>query len=105
MDRETSSVQKRYAHQVLNIEDLPTQSMKGEIETLEVEIYFSQKDATCINPHNDDPMDITVRCDDREIKSVLVDQRSFAYIISFHSPTTKHFFFQNMLGNSLVTPQ
>lgn len=43
------------------------------MKTLEIEITFLDKDATCIHPQNDDPMIITLRCDDWEIRRVLMD--------------------------------
>lgn len=46
-----------------------------------VEIIFSKREATNIHPYNDDPMVITMRCDEWKIKRVLVDQGSFAYIL------------------------
>lgn len=39
----------------------------------EATIIFLEKDAVGIHPHNDDPA-ITVKCEDWEIKKVMVDQ-------------------------------
>lgn len=78
---ETSSSRKRYARQILSIEDLPKVNIKGELQAPKSMIAFSEKDATGIHPHNDDPMVITVKCKVCEIKIVLVDQESSADIL------------------------
>lgn len=44
-------------------------------------ITFSEKDAANIHPYNDDPVVITVRCNEWEIKRVLVYQGSSADIL------------------------
>lgn len=74
--RETSSAHKRYVHQILNIENLP-KSMK----TPEVVISFSEKYVFGVHPHNDDLMVIEIKCEEWEIKRVLVDQGSFVVIL------------------------
>lgn len=78
---ETISSRRRYVHQVLNIEDLSNKEGGGEPKTSESKISFSKKDAANINPHNDDPVVITVRCDEWKIKIVSVGQGSFADIL------------------------
>lgn len=80
-DGETSFPQREYARQILTIEDLPIDPKKGETKAPEAEISFSKKDEACVHPHNDDPMVITVRCDDWKIKRVLVDQGSSINIL------------------------
>lgn len=47
----------------------------------EVVITFLEKDASEIHPHNDGPMVIVVKCEEWEIKRVLVDQGSFTNIL------------------------
>ena len=78
---ETISSRRRYAHQVLNIEDLSNKEGGGKSKTSVSKISFSKKDAVNINPHNDDPVVITVRCDEWKIKIVPVDQESSADIL------------------------
>lgn len=51
---------------------MPINSEIGETKSLEVNIAFSEKDAANIHPHNDDPVVIAVRCNDLEIRRVLV---------------------------------
>lgn len=52
-----------YALQVLNIEDIPNEPKEGESKTTETKISFLEMDAIGILPQNEDPMVITVRCD------------------------------------------
>lgn len=59
-----------------SIEDLPNEIKESKTKTPEIEIAFSEKDATSIYLYNNDPMVITVRRNDWKIKRVLVDQRS-----------------------------
>lgn len=70
---QTSSTSRRYARQVLNIEDLPKELNQGEPKILQIDINFF-KDTIGIHPHNEDPMVITIRCDQWEIRRVLIDQ-------------------------------
>lgn len=51
----------------------------------EVEMDLKKKDATSLRPKNDDPMAIIVKCDDWEIKRVLVAQGSYEYIIYWNA--------------------
>lgn len=81
MGREFSFIRRRYALQILNVENLPTDLKESETTTLKVEISFSKKDLVGIHPYNDDPMVITMRCGDWEIKIVLVDQGSSVDIL------------------------
>lgn len=48
---------------------------------LETMVIFSKKDAVGIHPHNDDPMVITVKWEDCEIKRALINQRSSTNIL------------------------
>ena len=45
----------------------------GDTKASEVDVDFSEKDATYIHSHNDEPMSITMRWGDRGIRRVLVD--------------------------------
>lgn len=78
---ETSFARRRYARQVLNIQDLPKELDEGEPKTPETEIAFSEKGVTGIHPHDENPMVITVTYDEWEIIRGLVDQGSFMYIL------------------------
>lgn len=60
---------------------MPTYLKEGETKTPEVEIAFSEKDVVDIHPYNDDPMIITVRYKEWEIRRVLVDKGSPTYIL------------------------
>lgn len=57
-DGETSSTYKRYAHQILNIDDLSIIEGRGEPKNLEAKISLYEKDATAIHSHNDDPKEV-----------------------------------------------
>lgn len=46
---------------------------------------FSEKVVDDIHPHDDDPMVITLRCDEWEIKRVLIDQRSYEYLLYYEA--------------------
>lgn len=78
---ETNSTYRLYARQVLTIKGSNTNPDLGEIETPKCEIAFFRKEGAGIHPHGGDFMVITVRCDDRKIKRVLIDQRSFVDIL------------------------
>lgn len=80
---ETIFSRRRYARQILTKEDLPTGSKIGETKALEVKISFSEKDAICIHPHNDDPIIITIRCDECEIIRVMLHKGSSTDILYF----------------------
>lgn len=82
---ETIFARQRYACQILTKEDLPTSSKIGETKALEVKISFSEKDAICIHPHNDDPIIITIRCDECEIIRVMVYKGSSTDILYLDS--------------------
>ena len=75
---ETRSIQTRYARQILSVENLP--EVKS-IKALEAMSVFSQEDAFEVRPHNDDPIFIVVKCEEWEIKKVLVYQGSSADIL------------------------
>lgn len=79
--QETNSSRKRYARQILSVENLPQVNMEGELEASEAKTAFSEKYATDIHTHKDDTMVIVVKREDWEINRVLVDQGSFAYIL------------------------
>lgn len=61
---ETSSARRRYAPQILNIEDLLNIKGEGESKALEAAIAFFEKDVVGIHPYNDDHMVITVKRDE-----------------------------------------
>lgn len=69
------------AHQILNIEDIPNVEGEGESNIPEAIIAFLETDVYGIQSHNDDTTITIVRCDECEIKRVLVDQRSSTYIL------------------------
>lgn len=62
------------------IYDLPKESKEGETNRMQ-QILNIEKDVACIHPHNSNPIVITVRCDDWEIRRVPVDQGSYADIL------------------------
>lgn len=80
-DRETRSTNRRYARQFLIVEGSPISSDLDEKKTTEYVITLSKNDVASIHPHDNDPMVITMRCDDWEIKRVLIGQESFADIL------------------------
>lgn len=47
---------------------------KGETQALKATIAFCEKDG--IHPHNDDHMVIIIKCDEWDIKIVLIDQEN-----------------------------
>lgn len=49
--------------------------------TPETEISFSGKDVVGIHSHNDDPTVIIIRCDEWEIRRVIVNQGIYIYIL------------------------
>lgn len=59
---------------ILTIEGSPNDYDLGKLEVPEAETSFSEKDAIGIHSHNDDPTVITVKCDNWEIKRLLIDQ-------------------------------
>lgn len=78
---ETSYGRKRYARQVMNIEYLSNKGGEGNYKMSEAENAFSMKNIVAIHPYNDDLMVITIRCDEWEIKRVLIYQGSSANIL------------------------
>lgn len=70
---ETISARRRLVFQILTIKGSPTSSDFGEIEALKHEITFFERDTASNHPLENKPMLIIVRCDDWEIKRVLVD--------------------------------
>lgn len=68
------SARKRYASRILAIDDSLIDFEEGESEAQKVNITNSHKDEVDIHPHKDDLVVITIQCDDREIKRVLIDQ-------------------------------
>lgn len=74
----TSSASKRYARQVLNVENLPeVKSMRAQ----EVVIVFSEEDVFDVHPHKGDLMVIAFKCEEWYIKRVLVDHGNSSYIL------------------------
>ncbi|CAI8583186.1 unnamed protein product [Vicia faba] len=73
-DEETSFSRRRYAPQILTINESSTYYNADESEALKFDITFSKKNATSIHPHNNNPMVITIKFDDCEITRVLIDQ-------------------------------
>lgn len=73
-DGETNSVRRKYACQILTIEGSPTSSDMAELEAIEYEISFFEKNVADTHPHDDNPVVITVRCDNWKIKKVFIDQ-------------------------------
>lgn len=67
---------RRYARLILIVEGSPFNHNSSKKEALESEIT-SKNDALYIHPHDNDPMVIIVRCDDWEIKTMLIDQGCF----------------------------
>lgn len=61
---ETSFGHRRYARRVSNIKDLSNKEGEGELKIPKAKIYFSEKYVIDIHPHNDDPVVITIRCDE-----------------------------------------
>lgn len=51
----------------------------------EAVIAFSEEDVFGVHPHNDDPMVITVKCEEWEIKGFLVYQGSSVDIMYWNS--------------------
>lgn len=79
--RDTSSTRRRHICQILTIEGSTISSNLGKMESPESEITFFEKDAPCIHLNDNDHMVITIRCDNWEIKRVLIDQISSADIL------------------------
>lgn len=73
---ETSSSNRRYYFQITSIGDISNKEGEDETKMSEAEITLFDEEAIAIHPDNDNPMAITVRCDDLEIKRVFVDQWS-----------------------------
>lgn len=65
--------EKRYACHDLSLESLLEVQIEGELQAPEVTIFFLEKNAAGIHPNNDDPMVISIICEDWKIKRVLVD--------------------------------
>ena len=57
----------------MSIEDLPEVKTKGESQAPDAMIAFSKKDAVGIHLHNDDPIVITIKYDEYEIKIIPID--------------------------------
>lgn len=67
---------KRYARQVLTINFPSVGHLTRNVTSLGCKINLFQKDAITIHPHKYDPLVISYRCDEWEIKRVWIDQRS-----------------------------
>lgn len=85
MGWKTSSARKWYACHILNIEDISKEFEEGGSKTPETEIIFSKKDAADIHPHNKYKVVSTVKCNECEVRRVLVDQGSFADILYWNA--------------------
>lgn len=78
---ETIFARRRCTFQILNAENLNSVEEKGDLEMPEATSTFYENGATVIHPHNDGPMIIIVRCDEWEIKRVLVSHENFAHTL------------------------
>lgn len=59
--RETNFIGRRYARQIMSIEDLPEVKTEEESQSAKTIITFFKKDATGIHPHNDNLMVIIIK--------------------------------------------
>lgn len=75
------SSSKRYSRKILTIGVSSTYFDTGETDDPKDDMAFFEKDTININPHNDDSMVIIMRCDDLEIKRVLIGQGRSANIL------------------------
>lgn len=90
MGGETSFTGRKNPLQILNIKYLAYIESKGKTQALEATIAFSKKDETGVHPHNDDPMVITIRCGEWEIKRVLVNQGNSTNILYWEALERLH---------------
>lgn len=67
MGRETTSVCRRYSHQILTIEGSPTRHDPCDKGALVFEITLLERDTRGIHLYDNCPLVITIRYDDKEI--------------------------------------
>lgn len=75
------TARRRYTRQVLVANIIFCDFPKSTTRATEANITFFEEDVLGINPHNDDPLVITVQRDNWDIKHILLDSGSSSDVL------------------------
>lgn len=77
----SNSFWRKYVRQVLTANIIPHSLSKAMHRGSASRIVFSSRDATSVFPRDNDPMIVMVQYNNWDIKRVLINPRSLAYIL------------------------